>query len=102
MRIALVGGVERNETTLQRLAESHGHRLDYHGGHMKGRGVDEMDRFVSRADVVIVSTDVNSHTAVMYARKAARRLNRELILVRNCNPTRFSELLTELEARKAA
>lgn len=69
---------------------------------MKGRGVDEMDRFVSRADVVIIATDVNSHTAVMYARKAAKRFDREVILVRNCNPTRFKELLDTLEMRQAA
>ncbi len=102
MRIALIGGVERNEGALTRLAKDYGHALDYHGGHMKGRGVEEMDRLVARADLVIVTTDVNSHTAVMYARKAARRMGRELVLVRSCNPTRFRELLEGLTQSRAA
>ncbi|MEZ4406543.1 MAG: DUF2325 domain-containing protein [Polyangiales bacterium] len=101
MRIALIGGVERNENALSRIAAEHGHTLDYHGGHMKGRGVTDMERVVERADLIIVTTDVNSHTAVMVARKAARRFDRDLRLVRNCNPTRFRELLDGLTAKAA-
>jgi len=41
-----------------------------------------------------VTTDVNSHTAVMVARNASKRMGRELVMMRSCNPTRFRELLT--------
>lgn len=101
MRIALVGGVERNEQVLSRIAEESGHFLEYHGGHMKGRGVAEIDRLVERADLVIVVTDVNSHTAVMMARRSARRLSREVRLMKNCNPTKFRAVVAELSMRAA-
>jgi hypothetical protein len=88
MRITLIGGVERNERALAKIAQSLGHVLDFHGGHMNGRG-DE-------------TTDVNSHTAVMVARNASKRMGRELVMMRSCNPTRFRELLTQRNAPSQA
>ena len=67
MRITLIGGVERNERALSKIAQSLGHELDFHGGHMNGRGVEVMERQIERSDLVLVTTDVNSHTAVMVA-----------------------------------
>lgn len=99
MQIALIGGVERNERALVKIAQEAGHQLDFHGGHMNGRGGEALERQIERADLVIVTTDVNSHTAVLVARNAARRLGRELVLLRSCNPTRLRELLA---ARAAA
>ena len=98
MRITLVGGVERNEHTLAEIAASLGHRLEFHGGHMKGRGVEEMERQVNRTDVVIVATNVNSHGAMHMARRLARRRGIPFILATSCNPTRFRELLLSLGA----
>lgn len=98
MRIAMIGGVERNERALETIAVELGHSLEFHGGHMKGRGVDEMFRLVRRCDLVIVSTDVNSHTAVMVARKVARNEGKELLLTRSGSPSRFRELLRALPA----
>jgi hypothetical protein len=98
MRITLIGGVERNERALAKIAESLGHELDFHGGHMNGRGVEVMERQIERSDLVIVTTDVNSHTAVMVARNASKRMGRELVMMRSCNPTRFRELLTQRSA----
>lgn len=96
MRIAVIGGVERNERQLEEIASSQGHALEYHGGHMKGRGPDEVLRLVRRCDLVIVTTDVNSHTAVMVARKAARAEGKEVLLTRSGSPSKFRELLKEL------
>ena len=81
MRITLIGGVERNEQALEAIAASLGHRLDFHGGHLKGRGVDDLHRQVDRADLVVVATNVNSHGAAQLARKLARkRAQREGLL----------------------
>lgn len=93
MNITLIGGVERNERALAKIAEEFGHALDFHGGHMNGRGPEVMERQIERAGLVVVTTDVNSHTAVKVARDACKRMGRELLLMRSCNPTRFRELL---------
>jgi len=70
---------------------------------MNGRGVEVMERQIERSDLVLVTTDVNSHTAVMVARNASKRFGRELVMMRSCNPTRFRELLTlRIATAKAA
>lgn len=96
MHIALIGGVERNENALTKLARDRGHTLDFHGGHTRGRGIDELHRVVERADLVLITTDVNSHNAVQVARKLARKQGVECVMMRSCNPTRFRELLEAL------
>jgi hypothetical protein len=96
MHIALIGGVERNENALAKLARDRGHTLDFHGGHTRGRGIDELHRVVERADLVLITTDVNSHNAVQVARKLARKQGIECVMMRSCNPTRFRELLETL------
>ena len=93
MNIALIGGVERNERALAKIAHAHGHALEFHGGHTQGRGIDTLRTAVGRADLVLVTTDVNSHNAVQVARKQARERGIECVVMRSCNPTRFRELL---------
>jgi len=61
-----------------------------------GNSVDEMWRLVKRCDLVIVSTDVNSHTAVMVARKVARNEGKEVLMTRSGSPSRFREMLRAL------
>lgn len=95
MRVVVVGGVERTENRLQETAEELGHELEFHGGHMDGRRADGLRSAVERADFVIVVTDVNSHGAVQVARREARRLNRGVIVLRRCSPSKLRELLRE-------
>lgn len=97
LRVALVGGVERSERAFVDAAAALGHRLDFHGGHLSGRGVDDLRRIVSRADVVIVATGVNSHGAAQLARKAARERGVTCVVVTSCNVTRLREILSGLE-----
>lgn len=101
MRITLIGGVERNEQALEAIAASLGHRLDFHGGHLKGRGVDDLHRQVDRADLVVVATNVNSHGAAQLARKLARKRDVPFIMTTSCNPTRFRELLLSINPQSA-
>jgi hypothetical protein len=102
MRISLIGGVERNEQALEAIASSLGHKLDFHGGHMKGRGVDDLHRQIDRADLVVVATNVNSHGAAQLARKLARKRDVPFVMTTSCNPTRFRELLTSLDGQRKA
>lgn len=82
MRVAIVGGHERGERNLVRVAESLGHELEFHPGHVAGRGSDEIRSLVGRADVVVVVTDINSHGAVKVARTAGQKLGRQVILTK--------------------
>lgn len=95
MRVVVVGGVERTEQRLADTASELGHDLEFHGGHMDGRGADGLRSAVERADFVIVVTDVNSHGAVQVARREARRLARPVVVVRRCSPSRLRDLLRE-------
>lgn len=94
MRVALVGGVERNERALVALAAELGHELEFHGGHMTGRGAESLRRMVVRADLVVIHTGVNSHGASQLARKAAREADVPCVLASSCNATRLREILT--------
>jgi hypothetical protein len=102
MNIALVGGVERNENELSLVARRAGHRLEYHGGHMGGRGADGLRSAIERADVVVLQTAVNSHGSMYLAKKLARQLHKPLVIVRTCGPSRLLALLEELKPARAA
>lgn len=99
MNITIVGGVERNENELALLARRAGHRLEYHGGHMGGRGADGLRAAIERADVVVLQTAVNSHGSMYLAKKLARQLGKPLRVVRTCGPSRLVALLDELQSK---
>lgn len=99
MRIAWIGGLDRNEAQLKRMAAQAGHRLDFHKGDTGGRGASELRAMVERADLVIVLTDVNSHGGVQLARRLCQRLGRGALVVRRCGATQFQRLLDAIAAR---
>lgn len=101
MRVVVVGGVERTERMLQDAATELGHDLEFHGGHVEGRGAGGLRSAVDRADLVIVVTDVNSHGAVHVARAEARRTGRPLVVVRRCSPSRLRSVLADAQATAA-
>ena len=90
MRIAIVGGVERNEVAYREIAESAGHVLSFHSGHVGGRGSATLSR---GADLLLVVTDVNSHGAVQLARRLGRKEGVPVVLQRRCSPSRFAALV---------
>ncbi|MGC4086526.1 MAG: DUF2325 domain-containing protein [Polyangiaceae bacterium] len=96
MHIGLIGGVERGERRYAALAEAEGHSFEVHSGDMAGRGGDTLAALVERSDLVVVVTDVNSHAAVLAARRWTRVLNRRCLLVRRFGFSRFRALLREL------
>ena len=96
MDIAIIGGVERNETAYRDLARAAGHVARFHSGHDGGRFRQGLQQLVRRSDLVVVITEVNSHNAVTVARRLARGLAVPILLQRTCSPTRFAELLATL------
>jgi hypothetical protein len=96
MKIAVVGGVERNEVELSDIARRAGHRLEYHGGHVGGRGAGGLRAMIERADVVVVPTSVNSHGSMYLAKRLAHQLGKELLVVRTCSPSRLVALVNAL------
>ncbi len=99
MRIAWIGGLDRNEMQLKRMAAAAGHHLDFHKGDTGGRGAAALRSTVERADLVIILTDVNSHGGVQLARRLCQRLGRGALVVRRCGASQFQRLLDALSSR---
>ncbi len=99
MHIVLVGGVERGEQRYAAVAANRGHSFGFHGGDMAGRGSATLEALVERSDLVICVTDVNSHAAVIGARRYARARGRRCLLTRRLGLSRFRAFLGEIEHR---
>jgi hypothetical protein len=100
MRIGWIGGRERNETVLERIATRSGHTLEFHSGHVGGRGAEAIRTLVERSDFLVIITDVNSHGAVLLAKKAAQQIGRPSLVIRRCGTARFQMLLDALDVRE--
>src|SRR3954469_15042293 len=99
MRIAWIGGLDRNQAQLERIAEDAGHDLEFHTGDTGGRGASEMRAAIERADLVIVLIDVNSHGGVLLAKRLCQKLGRGALVLRRCGFSRFQKLLEEMAAQ---
>ncbi len=93
LRIGMIGGVERSEGLFQQAARSAGYELEIHSGHTAGRGAQTLAALVNRVDLVVIVTDVNSHNAVVAARKLAVSRGVRHLLVRRCSPSRLISLI---------
>jgi hypothetical protein len=99
MRITWIGGLDRNQAQLERMAAAAGHHLEFHTGNTGGRGAAELRAAIERADFVMVLTDVNSHGGVLLAKKLCRQLGRGTFMIRRCGAARFQQLLEALAER---
>lgn len=95
MRIGIVGGVERSEGHLHRIAAASGHEVEFHPGHDTYRDRQSLEAMIVRCDRIIIVTDVNSHAGVRGARDMARRHGREAVVMRRFGPSRLAALLGE-------
>jgi hypothetical protein len=102
MRIGLVGGVERSEVAYRDAAKRRGHELEFHSGHIGGRGSARLLAMGRSVDVMIVVTDINSHGAVHLARRAARSSGIPVELHRRVSPARFAKIVAEMPLATAA
>jgi hypothetical protein len=103
MRIGIVGGLDRKARDLEGIAMRRGHDLQLHSGVVAGAAsAAGLRALVTRSDLVIVVTDVNSHNGVRMARRQARLSNRPVRLVRRMNLSQFAALLQGLATPAAS
>ncbi len=100
MRIAVIGGREKNEVELTRIAVEAGYDLELHDGHVAGRGSDTIRAAVARADLAVIVTDINSHGAVFVAKKAARQYHKPTLVIRKFSSARLRGLIDALERKQ--
>lgn len=98
MKIALVGGLVRREAQLAKLAADAGHELEWHTGDVSGRGADGLKAVIERSDVVLILTEINCHGSMYLAKKVARQLGRNAVVLRKCGPAKFQSVLAHLGA----
>lgn len=98
MNIAIIGGLDRGDHHYTALAQLEGHSIQRHTGDMAGRGNEALAALVERSQLVIVITDVNSHAAVIGARRVARSHRKRCVLVRRFGLSRFRALLNDLRS----
>jgi hypothetical protein len=96
MRIGWIGGLDRSRARFEDVAERAGHTLEMHEGHIGGRGTLALESVVARCDVLVIVTDLNSHGAVLHAKKVARRAGRRAVIVRKGSVTSLERILESL------
>lgn len=100
MRIAVIGGREKNEVELTRIAQESGYDIELHDGHVAGRGAGTIRAAVARSDLAVIVTDINSHGAVFVAKKAARLHQKPTLVIRKFSSARLRGLIDALERKK--
>jgi hypothetical protein len=83
------------------MAAEAGHKLEVHTGHVGGRGAGDLRALIERVDFGVIVTDINSHGAVIQAKRLAQKLGRGTLVLRNCGLSRFQIFLDALAARDA-
>lgn len=96
VRVVVVGGPLRGAMRLLDETGSDGVALEWHDGDVAGTGARALRGQIRRADLVVITTDVNSHRGVEIAKREARRAGRPFALVRSCSGSRVRELLASL------
>jgi hypothetical protein len=102
MHIGIVGGLDRAEPLLSRIAAAAGHTLELHSGRTNARGTAQLDALVERCQLVLVVTDINSHGGVQLTRRLAASRGRPLIILRRLGAARFAELCARVTLEEAA
>lgn len=107
MRVGIVGGVERNQARYEEVAKAVGCDVEFHAGHMRGRGTETLDSLVERCDLVVIVTEINSHCAVRMTQKFSRKRGRRVLIARKFGIHTFEQaaraaLAEENAARLAA
>jgi hypothetical protein len=67
-----------------------------HEGHIGGRGTLALEGVVARCDVLVIVTELNSHGAVLNAKKMARRSGRRTLIVRKGSVTSLERVIESL------
>ncbi len=81
MRIAIIGGLDRNENRYTEIASLSGHTIESHNGRIHGRGSDEIKKIISRASLVVIQMTVNSHGGVHLAKRMTRKEHKPALII---------------------
>lgn len=100
MKIAIIGGRERNTVQLERLARAAGHHVEVRDGDLHGTGVQEIRTTVMRSDITVILTNPNSHGAVHVAKAAAKQVGTPTLIVDRLGAARFKSLLDAVTRRQ--
>jgi hypothetical protein len=93
-RILVVGGITRMEALYRQLIEGNGGKFDYHDGYLKG-GIKCLENRVKRADVVLCSTNCNSHTACLAVKKLGKKHKKPVRMLASSSLNSISQTLME-------
>jgi hypothetical protein len=93
MRVGVIGGKELSITRYAQVAAAVGCQVEFHDGHMAGRGTAALDALVQRCDLIVIVTQINSHAAVRRAQRFCRRERRPVRIVRRFGLHSFANLV---------
>lgn len=93
MKIAWIGGIERSEARLRALAAEAGHELEFHSGAVSGGGASALRAILGRSELAVITTDVNSHGAVLLAKQICRTLGRRFVIRRRSSDSALRDVL---------
>jgi len=96
MIIALVGGLDRNESRYVKIASGSGHKLESHTGRTGGRASEELRRLIDRASLVIIQITINSHGGVQLAKRIAKKNKKPAVLIPRLGQEGFRKLLEKV------
>jgi hypothetical protein len=100
MRIAIIGGRDKNQVDLLQIAHAAGYELEFHDGYSSGRGSLIIRNVVARADLVVVITEINSHSGVFIAKREAQRFKKPTMVIRSFSSARLRGLIAALDRRR--
>jgi len=85
-RILMVGGLSRLSSLYQEMIEGLGYDFTYHDGYMK-TGENKLKGLIQNVDMVLCSTDCNSHMACQSVKKICKRFNKDCYFLKNTSLT---------------
>lgn len=91
-RVLLVGGLTRLSALYQELAEGMGFDFAYHDGYMN-TGERSLKNLIQKVDLVLCSTDANSHGACNSVKKLCKNLNKDCCFLNNTSLSSISRTL---------
>ena len=98
MRVGIIGGVERNQARYEEVARAISCEVEFHHGHMRGRGPEALDTMVERCDLIVIVTEINSHCAVRTAQKLCRKRGRRVLILRKFGIHSFEQAVRAAQA----
>ncbi|MDR1728256.1 MAG: DUF2325 domain-containing protein [Acidobacteriota bacterium] len=99
LRVVLIGGHERTSKHLIERGETAGWKVETHPGAVGGRGAKVLRSQIGRADIVFVITQLNSHGSMFLAKDCARRLGREMVVIRREKFADIEDAILRYQAR---